>query len=110
MSLLEQVLNVDGKVVFTQASTVCRSSIKSANGSDCCASRTTSVALSCYDGNLYIRRGVGGDIQQVINRCNTYRENIVRPGHQIVRVLLLKITQMMYCSGIVLLSRIYDAP
>jgi hypothetical protein len=38
------------------------------------------VALACYHGNLYIRRRVGGDIQQIINRCDAYREYIVRLG------------------------------
>src|SRR5258705_13877873 len=46
MTLLEQALDVDGKIVFPQASTVCRSPFKSANGGDCCACRPTSVALS----------------------------------------------------------------
>src|SRR5258708_28357153 len=47
VTLLEPALDVDGKIVFPQASTVCRSSFKRANGGDCRAGTTRSVALSC---------------------------------------------------------------
>src|ERR1700731_4733246 len=87
MTLLEPALNVDGKIILAQASTVCRSSCKSANCGDCCASRPTSMALSSRDRNFHIRRRVGGDIQQIINRCDTYREYIVLLGHQMVLAL-----------------------
>jgi hypothetical protein len=35
------------------------------------------MALSPRNGN---RRRIGGDIQQIINGCDTYREYIVSPG------------------------------
>jgi hypothetical protein len=87
MTLLEHVLNVDGKIILAQANTECRSSFESADGGDGCAGRAASMALSCHDGNLHIRRGIGGDIQQIIDCCDTYREDIVPLGHQIVLVL-----------------------
>jgi hypothetical protein len=45
------------------------------------------MALSCRNGNLHIRRRIGGDIQQIINGCDTYREYIVSPGHGVFLVL-----------------------
>src|ERR1700733_13130468 len=87
VTLLEPALKIDGKIILAQAGTVCRSSLKSANGCDCCAGRPTSMPLSCRDGNLHVRLRIGGDIQQIINCCDTYREYIVVPGHPIVLVI-----------------------
>jgi hypothetical protein len=94
MTLLEQAFDADGKIILAQASTVCRSSFKSANGGDCRAGRPTSVALSCGDGNFHIRRRIGGDIEQIINRCHPNREDIVLLGHWRILVLFF-----MGCIG-----------
>jgi hypothetical protein len=87
MTLLETLLNIDGKIILAQPSTVRRSSFKSANGGDRCASGPTSMAFFCHDRNFHIGRWVGGDIQQIVDRCHTYREYIVLLGHRIVLVL-----------------------